>query len=101
MVEFLNYLDNFEEKLNNLTKKIDKKINENKKIVKKQVKSFKIKPKTVNVNKPKIIEYREHAVAILDGLPDEVVISEQQEIKNKQIIEHNLPSVKGHATALL
>lgn len=67
-------------------------------------KPYRIPPK--KVNKSPVVETRSHAVNILDGLPDEPVVTEQNQSNiNNNAQQHkpqfNLSSVKGHASALL
>lgn len=67
-------------------------------------KPYRIYPK--KVNKSPVVETRSHAVDILDGLPDEPVVTEQNQtsinnIAQQQKPQFNLDSVKGHASALL
>jgi len=65
---------------------------------------YRIPPKKVNKNP--VVETRSHATNILDGLPDEPVVTEQNQssinnIAHQQKPQFNLDSVKGHASALL
>lgn len=67
-------------------------------------KPYRIIPK--KVNKSPVVETRSHAVNILDGLPGEPVVTEQNQTNINNIVQQqkpqfNLDSVKGHASALL
>lgn len=110
---FLDYLDEYEDKLKKSTKKkIVKEVEETKKVVKKKpVKKFKIKPK--KIIKSPVNEARGHAINILDGLPDQPDTFKKEiatDQERQQIIEEsqmtrpedfNLNTVAGHASALL
>lgn len=82
-------------------------VGSNKKVIpESKKKPFRIKPKQVKTNT--YTEARNHAVDILDGLPDEPVVSEQtlqNNINNLNQQPHkpqfNMKSVAGHASALL
>jgi hypothetical protein len=111
---FLNYLDNYEEKLQRVEKPVVKKVIVKQpvkkvteaKVVQKPKPAFQIQPKKIIKNP--IVEAHKRAVDILDGLPEttitENVIQTQENTPN---VNQQIPpsqifkSVKSHASALL
>jgi hypothetical protein len=106
MSGFLNYLDKFQNRIDSkiIPEKVVKKTIPVK--VKQECKvPFKIKPK--QVVKSKIVECRDRAMDILDGLPETPILSENINNGDNQMMPiHNEPpvnlnSVAGHASELL
>jgi hypothetical protein len=106
---FLDYLDQYEEKL----KKVEKKEEPKKPVIKKITvkteefkKPFKIPPKKVIKNP--IQEAHNRAVSILDGMPEDEVIEENEILQQNDEYTNVVPqqpkefkTVKSHAAALL
>ena len=61
--------------------------------------TYKIPPK--KIIKSPVLEARNHALAILEGLPDDEIINENHNNIGMKQNNTNLESVTGHASALL